>query len=55
MGGKATVGSGRDMTIVIVLDALSTDTEDLCQLTPTEGKVAMLLSYCGCGAYHLRG
>ena len=52
MGGRDTVGSGNEMVIVIVLVALSTDTDERCQASPTEGVVAILLSYCGGGANH---
>jgi len=45
--GNETVGNGNDITMVIVFDALSTETDDLGQFRPTEG-VAILLSYC-CG------
>jgi hypothetical protein len=40
------------MVIVIVLVALSTDTDERCQASPTEGVVAILLSYCCSGANH---
>lgn len=50
--GRDTVGSGNDMVIVIVFVALSTDTDERCQFSPTEGVVAILLSYCGGGSNH---
>ena len=50
--GRDTVGSGNDMVIVIVFVALSTDTDERCQFSPTEGVVAILLSYCRGGANH---
>ena len=52
MVGRDTVGSGNEMVSVIVFVALSTDTDERCQFSPTEGVVAMLLSYCGGGANH---
>ena len=52
MVGRDTVGSGNEMVIVIVLVALSTDTDERCQASPTEGVVAILLGYCCDGAYH---
>ena len=52
MVGRDTVGSGNEMVIVIVLVVLSTDTDERCQASPTEGVVAILLGYCCDGAYH---